>query len=278
MSAHRALLARQTLAVVGLELKKTFLRKRALGACLVAFAPAFILAARAFQLGGFEQGEGWAMAAPDVADRYALIFQTLYLRLIVFFGCVAVFIYSFRGEILERSLHFYLMAPMPRGVLLAGKYLAAVLVTSVVFCLSTATQLAFAFLPSVTRNGTEYLLHGPGLSQALTYFAINVLACIGYGAVFLTLGLVARNPMIPIAAVLGWETINIFLPPALQKISIIHYLQALCPVPISRGPFALPTDPSPAWAAVLGLLLLSAGLLWIASRKVRRLEVLYAGD
>lgn len=269
---------RQTLAVVGLELKKTFLRKRALGALFVAFAPALLLGARAIQLSGFEHDEGGANTAAEVASRYALIFQTLYLRLIVFFGCVGVFVYSFRGELLERSLHFYLMAPMPRGVLLAGKYLAAVLVTSVVFCLSTATQLAFAFLPSVTQNGAEYLLHGPGRAQALTYFAINILACVGYGAVFLTLGLVARNPMIPIAAVLGWESINIFLPPALQKISVIHHLQALCPVPISRGPFALPSDPSPAWAAVLGILLLSAALLAIATRKARRLEVLYAGD
>jgi ABC-type transport system involved in multi-copper enzyme maturation permease subunit len=269
---------RQTLAIVGLELRKTFLRKRALGGLLVAFAPALLLGARALQLGGLDGNHDDMMSAAHVADRYAIIFQTLYLRLIVFFGCVAVFVYSFRGEILERSLHFYLMAPMPRAVLLAGKYLAAVLVTSVVFCLSTLTQLVFAFWPSVTANGMDYLLHGPGRAHALAYLAINVLACVGYGAVFLTLGLLARNPMIPIAAVLGWETINVFLPPVLQKISVFHHLQTLCPVPISQGPFSLHSDPSPAWAAVLGLLLLAAALLWISARRVRRIEVLYAGD
>ena len=35
----------------------------------------------------------------------------------------------------------------------------------------------------------------------MLYLGITVLACIGYGAVFLTLGLFFRNPMLPAAAV-----------------------------------------------------------------------------
>jgi hypothetical protein len=52
--------------------------------------------------------------------------------------------------------------------------------------------------------------------------------------------------MIPAAAILGWEWINFLLPPALKKISVIHYLQSLCPVPVPHGPFALPAEPTPA--------------------------------
>ena len=56
--------------------------------------------------------------------------------------------------------------------------------------------------------------------------------------------------MIPAARVLGWEWLNSFLPAVLKKISVIHYLQSLCPVPIDAGPFALPAEPTPAPLAI----------------------------
>ena len=107
---------------------------------------------------------------------------------------------------------------------------------------------------------------------------MTFLAVAGYGAVFLALGMLVRNPMIPAALILGWEWINFLLPPALKKISVIHYLQSLCPVPLPHGPFALPAEPTPAPLAVAGLLTLAALLLFFAARRARRLEVLYSAD
>ena len=107
---------------------------------------------------------------------------------------------------------------------------------------------------------------------------MTVLAVAGYGAVFLALALAVRNPMIPAAAILGWEWLNFLLPPVLKKISVIHYLQSLCPVPIDAGPFALPAEPTPAPLAIGGLLLMVGVLLTFATRRARRLEVLYTGE
>ncbi len=100
----------------------------------------------------------------------------------------------------------------------------------------------------------------------------------GYGAVFLALALYVRNPMIPAAAILGWEWLNFLLPPALKKISVIHYLQSLCPVPMPSGPFALPAEPTPAPLAIGGLLVLIVVLLTLAMRRARRLEVSYSAE
>ena len=58
---------------------------------------------------------------------FATSFQFYFLRLAVFFGCVGIFINLFRGEMLSKSLHFYMLTPMRREVLLAGKYLAGLL-------------------------------------------------------------------------------------------------------------------------------------------------------
>jgi len=267
---------RQVAAMLGLELRKTFLRARALPVIAIAFLPALILLLRAMsrRFGGEVAGQ----SAAQVATIYAQIFQLFFLRLVVFFGCFAIFTYLVRGEIAERSLHFYLLAPMRRSVFLAGKYLAGVLAAGALFTLSLAAQLWLAFVPEITAGGGAYLFGGPGTHQAYAYLTVVWLAVLGYGAVFLTLALVARNPMIPAAAILGWEWLNFLLPPVLKRISVIHYLQSLCPVPVSGGPFALPGEPTPAPLAAGGLLLLVAVLLTLAARRARRLEVLYTGD
>ena len=92
-----------------------------------------------------------------------------------------------------------------------------------------------------------------------------------------------RNPIIPAAVLLAWEGAASILPHALQKISILYYLQSLCPVPASMDDdvptlvrlLAMPAAPASRPAAILGLLLLSALVLWIASRAVRRMEISY---
>ena len=266
---------RQVRAMLGLELRKTFLRPRALPVVLVAFLPVVLLALRivATRLRAIP-----ADAASDIAQTYGIIFQLFFVRLVVFFGCFGIFTYLIRGEMLERSLHFYFLAPLRRDVFVVGKYLAGVVAGSALFGLSVLLQVGLCFLGGTTPGGGDYLWSGPGAGQAVTYVAVTFLAGAGYGAVFLALGMLVRNPMIPAALILGWEWINFLLPPALKKISVIHYLQSLCPVPLPHGPFALPAEPTPAPLAVAGLLTLAALLLFFAARRARRLEVLYSAD
>ncbi len=266
---------RQVRAMLGLELRKTFLRPRALPVVLVAFLPVILLALRmlATRLRAIP-----ADAVGDVAQTYGVIFQLFFVRLVVFFGCFGIFTYLIRGEMLERSLHFYFLAPLRRDVFVVGKYVAGVVAGSALFGISVLLQVGLCFLGGTTSGGWAYLTSGPGAGQALSYLGVTVLAVAGYGAVFLALGMLVKNPMIPAALILGWEWINFLLPPALKKISVIHYLQSLCPVPVPHGPFALPAEPTPAALALAGLLALAAVLVFFAARRARRLEILYSAD
>ena len=267
---------RQIGAMLGLELRKTFLRWRALPVVVVAFLPVLLLLLR---LASVRFSDGRTMSAAEMASVYGGMFQLFFVRLVVFFVCFAVFTYLVRGEIAERSLHFYLLAPIRRDVFLVGKYIAGLVAAGSVALASLALQLLLAFANGeATRGGTAYLLDGPGAGHVAAYALVTLLAVAGYGAVFMTVALVVRNPMIPGAAILGWEWLNFLLPPALKKISVIHYLQSLCPVPLTGGPFALPGEPTPAPLAIGGLLLLIALLLTVAVRRARRLEVLYTGE
>jgi ABC-type transport system involved in multi-copper enzyme maturation permease subunit len=215
---------------------------------------------------------------------FATVFQFFYLRLAIFFGCVGVFMNLFRGELIDKSLHFYLLAPIRREVLVVGKYLAGLIATVVIFSISTALQLWMVLLP-YGAEATQYL-HGAGWHHVAAYLGVTALACLGYGSVFLAAGLLWRNPIIPAALVLSWESANMFLPAALKKISVIFYLQSLCPVVAPPDKDMSPllsllissAEPTPAAWAITGLVAVTAVILVVAARQARRLEINYGTD
>ena len=216
---------------------------------------------------------------------FAGVFQYLYLRLAVFFGCLGMFMYLFSGEMSNRTLHYWFLAPARREVLLAGKYAAGLIASSVIF--GGGALLAFTVMvwPHDPVEVQAYWNAG-GMAHAFWYAAAAALGCLGYGSVFLAVGLYVRNPIVPAAVLLAWESVNGILPHALQKLSILYYLQSLCPVPApmdDHAPvlirlLAAPAAPASRPAAVLGLLLLTAVVLWIAGRAIRRMEISYGAE
>jgi uncharacterized membrane protein len=64
----------------------------------------------------------------------------------------------------------------------------------------------------------------------------------------------------------------------LKRISVIHYLHSLMPVPVSQGPFAMVSEPSPVWIAVPGLIITVTLVLIVAAYRIRRLEIRYGND
>ena len=216
---------------------------------------------------------------------FAGIFQYFYLRLAIFFGCLGMFMYLFSGEMSNRTLHYWFLAPASREVLLAGKYAAGLIASAAIF--GGGALLAFAAMiwPHDPVELQAYWNAG-GMTHAFWYAAAAAFGCVGYGSVFLAVGLYVRNPIIPAAVLLAWEGAAGILPHVLQKISILYYLQSLCPVPAPMDDdvpmlirlLAAPAAPASRPAAILGLLALSALVLWIASRAVRRMEISYGAE
>lgn len=217
---------------------------------------------------------------------FAAVFQFFFLRLAIFFGCLGVFMNLFRGEVLDRSLHFYFLAPIRREVLMLGKFLAGLIATCSIFVTSEilqTTAFVWAYRPNVRDL---YLYHNHGLEHAAAYVGITVLACIGYGAFFLIAGMFFRNPIVPTAVILIWEGINPFLPAVLKQFSVIYYLKSLCPVDVPIPPGTHPllslliSNPEPISApvAVLGLLTVAMVALYISSLQVRRMEINYTTE
>jgi len=264
---------RQVLALARYELGRALLRRRA--------APVYVLIGLPILVGI------GVVILPDPEMRESLVaagrlfagtFHFFFLRFVVFFGCAGLFINLFRGEILDRSLHYLLLAPIRREVLVVGK-LAGGLAASVVLFVPTALVTMVCFhLPNGIGPTARYLLAGPGLGQALAYAAVVVLGCIGYGSIFLLAGLFFKNPMIPAGLFLAWELATPFMPKILKAISIIHYLVSLEPIPVDEGPVAILTSPVAPWLAVLALLAVSLGAVVLAGWRIRGLEISYTTE
>ncbi len=267
---------RQTLEVARLEFRNLISPRRALPVYLLALMPLFIVTMHAIaHLRGWDRCDG----SGDLMI-FAGVFQLLTVRGAIFFGCVVVFLNLFRGEVLHKSLHYWFLAPVRREVLVLGKYLAGACFTGLVFAVSTA--VSYSILMQHMRLTESRGLAAAAMGQMPVYSGISVLACLGYGAVFLLLGMLFRNPIIPAVLVLLWESLIVFVPALLKKISIVFYLESLCPV---RVPFegvgqlfAIPASPSPAYVALPGLLLLTAAVVALAARRVRSMEIRYGSE
>ena len=261
---------RQTLSILRLEVRKNFLGKRSILIYLLALGPVFLMAAFAVAVKVNTRPN-----ASDINEMFANIYEGFILRTVIFFGCAWIFMNLFRGEVVDKSLHYYFLSPVRREVLVVGKYLSGLVTAGILFLCTTAFSLFFVHL-SYPEN-VNYL-DGRGLGQVLAYLNVTLLACAGYGAFFLMLGLLFRNPIIPALLAYGWEWLNFLLPPVLKKISVIHYLHSLAPVPVSEGPFAMLAEPTPAWISVPGLLLMTAVVMVLASLQIRRMQISYSGE
>jgi len=104
--------------LVGIEIRRNLFSWKASWIYFLAFIPAVIILIHLL----FDRHPAFQLA--DDTNVLAGVVQFYYIRLGVFFGCLGIFSRLIRGEMVERSLHFYLLAPVRREVLLLAKFVA----------------------------------------------------------------------------------------------------------------------------------------------------------
>lgn len=259
----------QALAVARYDLKLNFVHRRNLPLFLLALMPlgiTFVIAWVAPRFGA-EHSLG------ELKGIFAAIYQAFILRTVVFFGCVWVFMNRFRGEIVDRTLHYLFLVPIRRDALLAGKFAAGLVMSILLFGGSVGASFVILF-------GLDELASASMVGELASYLGIVALGCFGYGAIFTLLGILFRNPIPSAIGLFGWEWLHFLLPAALKKLSVIHYLKGLAPVPLSseEGTLALIGDPVSWPGAIVGLGIFSLAVLVVSALLLRRLEISYAED
>jgi ABC-type transport system involved in multi-copper enzyme maturation permease subunit len=271
------LFASQITVLVRTEVRRNLFTRRRIGFHLLAWIPVLLLLVHNI----FDRRNIDPAQIENDTLVLAGIIQLYYFRLGIFFACMGIFTWLFRGEMVQRTLHYQFLAPVRKEVLVIGKFLAGAIISIALF--ETAVFACFCLTYSRFGSaGRSYVFDGPGIGQLGSYLLATALACLGYGAVFLTLSLLFKNPIIPGAMLLGWETIAPIFPSWAQRLSVTFYLKHLCPVNLPiEGPMAIFTivaEPVSPFIAVLGLLCLTVAILVLSCFLIHRLEITYTAE
>lgn len=272
----RQLWASQLWAMLRIEVRRALWMRRSIWIYVLALGPAVVIGIHALS-----SPLGRHCSISEDTDVLAHIFQIFYLRIAIFFGCMGLFTWLFRGDVIEKSLHYYFLSPVRREILVLGKFLSGLAASCIIFGLGILLSFTLMY-GHFGAAGRDFVFHGPGLGHLLAYLAVTVLGCLGYGSIFLALSLLVKNPILPGVVVLLWETFHAVLPSLLQKLSVIFYLKQLCPVRVLPSGvmalFSVIVEPVSAWLAVPGLLILSLTILAFACFRIRRTEISYLAD
>src|SRR6266513_1756585 len=136
--SRSSLWLRQIGAIMRLDLKKNFFGKRSLLVYLLAAMPIGLLIL-------VEIINPLGRTSNQLFSIYSIFYNSMILRTVVFFGCAWIFMNLFRGEIVDRSLHYYFLSAVRREVLVAGKYLSGLVTSVVLFTTVTVLSMLLIF-------------------------------------------------------------------------------------------------------------------------------------
>src|SRR5438128_3416260 len=156
---------RQIAAIMRLELKKNFFGKRSFLIYLLALMPIGLLLLVAVVQPTANEWSDFA-SLPKI---FSVIFNGMILRTVIFFGCAWIFMNLFRGEIVDRSLHYYFLSSVRREVLVAGKYISGLVTSVILFSSVTVVSMLLVFFSHSYAASAQFFLDGAGLTQLLTY-------------------------------------------------------------------------------------------------------------
>src|SRR5215213_9740755 len=155
-SLHWGLWLRQIRAILRLELQKNFLSRRSILIYLIALLPLFpLLVLAVLQPPGQEFRD-----FSNFGKVYAVLYHGFILRTVVFFGCAWIFMNLFRGELVDRSLHYYFLSPVKREVLVAAKYISGLVTSLLLFVTMTALCILCIYVPLGYSGAMTQLFDG----------------------------------------------------------------------------------------------------------------------
>jgi ABC-type transport system involved in multi-copper enzyme maturation permease subunit len=271
------LYATQIFVLMRNEIRRNLFTRRRLWVYLLAAIPVVILVIH----NAFAPNTDEPFYIETDTRVLARIVHLYYVRLGIFFACMGIFTWLFRGEMVERTLHYQFLVPVRRAVLVIGKFLSGTLIS--IFLFESAVLACFYLTyERFGAAGRSYIFDGPGLHQLGAYLLVTALTCIGYGSVFLALSLLFKNPIVPGLVLMGWETIAPIFPAWAQRLSVTFYLRHLSAVKLPvEGPlaiFAVVTEPVAPVLAILGLLCLSVAVLVLSCFLIDRVEITYTAE
>jgi ABC-type transport system involved in multi-copper enzyme maturation permease subunit len=248
----------QTVATARLTLRNVVLRKRALLVVLVACVP--ILAAVALRY-WMPIGAG----RPPAQQFFTSLFIGLYIYFVILLTTIFFGTSLFADERGDRTITFLLIRPVPREVIVVGKFLTYAVSASVMLLASLA--VTYTILSGMDGDSEAFRKAVPFMRHA----RVVVLGVLAYGALFTFFGTIFRRPVIAgFLYCFMWESILPYLPVFLKKGTVMYYVHSLTPHWKAKEVFlAFAAEPPPPEVAVWTLIGVCAAFLVLTAIALR---------
>jgi ABC-2 type transport system permease protein len=202
---------------------------------------------------------------------FGVMIWMLFLRFIVpvlgvFYGTALI-----ADEVEDKTITYLFTRPIPRGAVMAGKYLAY-LVCTIMVVLPSVMIVYFLIVP---YGGGSIAASFPDLVKDLALLALGLIA---YGALFAWVGARFKRPLLTgLIFVFGWEQAAMVFPGYLKRFTIAYYLQALVPHTMPSDNLlgmlqAIVRETPSLLSCLVSLAVITALFLWLAIRLVGKRE------
>lgn len=260
-----------SLRIFDLSLSRMLWSRSTIFMALVVGLPVVIAAiVRGLEVAGLGGGkvDGVAISGPAL---FGSMIWLMYLRFIVpvlavFYGTSLI-----ADEVEDKTITYLFTRPIPRGAVMAGKYLAY-LVCTVMVVLPSVMIVYFLIVP---YGGGSIAASFPDLVKDLALLALGLVA---YGALFAWVGARFKRPLLTgLIFVFGWEQAAMVFPGYLKRFTIAYYLQALVPHTMPSDNLlgmlqAIVRETPSLLTCLVSLAVITALFLWLAIRLVARRE------
>ena len=192
-----------------------------------------------------------------------LYLQPMLLLVTLFYGTHLI-----NAEVEERTITYLLIRPVPRPLLVLGKYLTYLVAATLL--LVPSMLLTWVVLEASDGLG-GFARHFP---YVLWDVCVLFLGSMAYGSLFLLFGTALRRPiMAGLFFAVVWEALVTYIPGRFAKFTILHYLLSLFPhSTVQRGVQNIFQSMTSRPVAVVVLLLVSGLFLGLAMSLFSRRE------
>jgi ABC-2 type transport system permease protein len=166
----------------------------------------------------------WIRAPFTPSQAFGTLMSTAVIHFLVVFVTLFYGTALISEEVEGKTLTYLFTRPIPKPILMIGKFLALAWISSVLIIPTILISYGVLYLHS---DMTKFLEDVAILGRDL---AIVLLAILAYGAFFSLLGAWLKHAILAgLIYAFGWEGIISYLPGFTRKLTITHYIQSIFP-------------------------------------------------
>jgi len=210
----------------------------------------------------------WVRAPFTPGQVFATLMSTAVIHFLVVFVALFYGTALISEEVEGKTITYLFVRPIPKGIIMIGKYLALVWICVMLVLPTIILSYAILYL----RSDMNPFYQDIGLLAK--DMAIVFLAILAYGSLFSLIGAWLKHSVIAgLVYAFGWEGIVSYLPGFTRKLTVTHYVQSIFPHQDTAGAIAMligkRTEPV---EAAISLVLMGAFFLATAALLLREKE------